>query len=183
MPAFTPLGYPYPVPGDATNGPGAVKALADAVDASVASTLAAAAAATAPKAALTRNLTAQQLLNNIVTTLNLGSEIFDNDNLVDLAADAQNFTVRTAGVYHLQASFAFAANGTAHRRGFIAINGSSVASLSMPASTSATFATAFTLGTLRTLAVGNKVSIQAQQVAGVTLPLSYCQFAAHMVSP
>lgn len=183
MPGTTPLGYPYPLPGDATDGPAALKALADAVDASVTATLAAAAAAAAPKGALIRNITAQQILNNTVTTLSFGSEVFDNDNMSDLVAFPQGLTVRTAGVYHLQASWSFAANATGFRKGFITVNGASIAQTSIPASTSATFPTSYQNGSLRNLSVGQTIGLQVSQLAGVTLPLSFCQLSAHMVSP
>lgn len=183
MPGFTvPLGFPYPLAADPLNGPAAIKALADAVDASVTATQVSADAASSPPAVKVTG-GPQLILNNTLTTLRFDRVVFDNVGNVDLVANPSIVRPPQNGTYGLLANVTFAANVTG-RRTLTVVQDATAFSLDQEqASPTATYPTALQAESLRDLVTTNAMILQVSHTAGVTLNVTSCSFALWRIGP
>lgn len=103
-------GYPYPLPGDPTNPPGDIEALARAVDDDVAANLVPATAGRIIghiRAGQTQNI-----VKNTETQLRFHIEYQDTDDMADTVASPTAMTVNTSGLYSFWGMLAVPTNAT-----------------------------------------------------------------------
>jgi hypothetical protein len=182
MPGFTvPLGFPYPLPADPTDGPGAIKALADAVDASVVATTSQVNAVVTPDAV---KITAgpQNITTGTFTNVSFNAVEYDNTGIADLVSNQFGIVIRRAGVYFLTAVGAFGPNGTGDRNISGVVNGSRIVDFRALASLGALYPTAFNRSTLVACAVGTVIGVSAEQTSGGTLALTSASLTLLRVS-
>jgi hypothetical protein len=182
MPGATvPLGFPYPLAGDPLDGPGDIKALADAVDASVTATLVAAASAAAPPAfKITGGL--QPIPNSMLTFLRYDTVVYDNTGGVDLSTNASSVFLDTA-TYVVAMNVVFAPSLFGER--FVAIEESffMFAIERQTPSQEATFPTALSLVGQKLISSPNALHVEVFQNSGATLNVTSCSLAAWRVGP
>lgn len=184
MPGFTvPLGFPYPLPADPTDGPQAMKDFADAVDASVTSTLLQAQAAASPPAYKLVSTTPQPLLNTIGTFLTFDTVVFDNTGLIDLVANPTTFIFPSNGTYIALATATFAANNVNDRFITIVKNAAALSRDREAASPNAAFPTALFAHAMAPYTVADTIHIEAFQNSGATLNVTGCSLAVWKIGP
>lgn len=107
--------YPYPEYTDVNNFPTHDQALATAIDTDLQNNLAVpiADALDAPSARASRPAGAQVVATGVNTTLSYTTENYDNDNIVNLAGSATNFTIQSPGIYLLTGSVNAQPDGSA----------------------------------------------------------------------
>lgn len=183
MPGFTvPLGFPYPLAADPLNGPANIKALADAVDASVTATQASADVASSPPAIKVIG-GPQPILNGTLTTLRFSLVVFDNTGTVDLVANPSVVKSPQNGTYCLLANVTFAANVTGIRSFRFVQNGGTFCRDTEMASPTATYPTSLEMDSLRDLPVNDAMTLQVVQLSGTTLNVTSCSLAMWKIGP
>lgn len=104
MPGTTPrFAIPYPCLGDAIDA-SAFSAWTNGIEAAMVQVDALEAQALHRPAASVTFPNALSMPQGVATTVTFGTELFDTDNMVDLAANNDRITIRTTGVYMVEAS-------------------------------------------------------------------------------
>lgn len=109
MPANTPRGYSYPLYTDSTDFPTAIQDLATDVDTDMQTLVnQVAAAKNRPSARITATAN-QSITQNVDTVVTFATEAYDNNSMVDLAANNTRIQLQQAGIYLLTGRVQFAA--------------------------------------------------------------------------
>lgn len=128
MPGFTsPQNFPYPLYTDpAGSGPAQIQAFADAVDDAIVAQQTAITNAKERKRGEAESSAVVAIVNNTLTNATFTTELFDNDNMVNLGVDNTAVTATTAGLYLVTGTVRWAANAAGSREVNITLNGSNV---------------------------------------------------------
>lgn len=116
--------------------------------------------------------TAQSLTNNTFTALAFNSERYDTNVIHDTSTNNTRLTCKTAGVYFINGTAAYAANATGIRELAVRIGGSTYIADVLSASASATEPTVLTISTTYLLAVNDYVELVGRQTSGAGLNVS-----------
>lgn len=108
MPGVTPVyGITYPCSGE-TIDPAALQTFASTLDAALlrgAGELSAAANRPNAQVRYAIGSASQTVAFNVVTNVTYAAELYDNDNMADLAVNNDRLTIRTGGVYAISSTF------------------------------------------------------------------------------
>lgn len=182
MPGFTvPLGFPYPLPADPTNGPANIQALAEAVDASVLATQALFAGITDPPAAWI-GAGPQAIPTAAGTIITFGTTFFDNAGMSNLVTAPTRLQIQTAGLYFLTVEQGFEATGGDTRQIELLVNGTPVTTAASTNPTTPGVGWSCNASVMRVMAAGDSVQARAGQLSGVTLTTTGTELAAFRVS-
>jgi hypothetical protein len=181
MTGFTvPLGFPYPQPADPVNGPAQIQALAEAVDASAVSTLAAA-SAVFPAACKVNggamNTTTGVAVNQTFTS----PAVYDNRTFFDVIADPAGLTVVEAGWYVIVANVTWTPNTAGFRSITLVEGASQFTTTRVPASPNAGFGTVQNAVAVRNVAASAKIRVSLLQNSGGNLQSLSCNLAMYRV--
>lgn len=119
-------------------------------------------------AARVKNSTAQSIANTTLTALSFDSEDFDTDIIHDLATNKSRLTCKTAGIYDIKATVAFANNATGYRRVSILLGGTDTVSEGFISAVNGNV-TSIAIGSNYYLNVGEYVEVYVYQTSGGAL--------------
>jgi hypothetical protein len=124
-----------------------------------------------PRATAYRATSAQSILNNTLTAIQLNAEAFDIGGMHDLAVNNTRVTIPAAssGVYLAIGSVRYAANATGLRSAQIRLNGTTIVQAEQRAGADAAIPTFVQTMTLQTLIAGDYLELMAYQTSGGAL--------------
>lgn len=182
MPGFTvPLGFPYPLPGDPTNGPANIQDLAEAIDAAVTATETQLANISDPPIAWVGAAPAA-IPNALGTPLQFTVQFYDNADMVDLVTSNTNIVIRSAGLYMLSGEVGFEPNGTPGKQLEIVVNGTAIAVSASAPPTATNFGWSCNASVMRVMAVNDIVTFRAGHTSGITITTTGAEAEVFRVS-
>jgi hypothetical protein len=181
MPGFTvPREYPYPLPTDVPDTPGAIQDLAEAVDADVVTTLAAA-AAVMPAACKVNGGSMNTSTGVAVNQTFTSPAVYDNRSFFDVIADPAGLTVAETGWYVVVANVTWTPNTTGFRSVTLLDGATQFCITRTPASPTGGFGTVQNAIGVRNITAGGKVRVSLLQNSGGALATSSCNLSIYRV--
>lgn len=121
-----------------------------------------------PKARVGKTLN-QSIPNGVNTAIQFDTELYDTDNIHDVAVNNTRLTCNTAGEYLISGAVRWASNGTGVRVSFISVNGTARIAQQDAAAPAGTYAFSQQLVTQYHLNAGDYVELLVYQDSGSAL--------------